>query len=84
MSSRAWIIEWFVANSPVDRAVIEAGSASSYFEQGWIDSMTFIRFITDLEASHDVRFKNEDFQDRAFSTIDGLAALLDARTHGAR
>lgn len=84
MSSRVWILDWFAANSGVSHAEIAQGASQSYFEQGWIDSLTFIRFITELEAAHDIRFKNEDFQDRAFSTLDGLAAMVDARTHEPR
>ena len=80
-STREWILDWLAANSGVARPTIEHASALSYFEQGLIDSFTFIRFITELEEAHGVRFRNDDFQDRAFSTVDGLATMIDARRH---
>lgn len=78
-SSKTWIVKWLADNAGVDLAEIEPRSADNYFEQGWIDSFTFIRFITELEEAHGVRFRNDDFQDRTFSTVDGLAAMVDGR-----
>lgn len=78
-SSKAWITNWLAENADVNVAEIEQRSTENYFEQGWIDSFAFIRFITELEAAHGVRFRNDDFQDRTFSTVDGLALMVDGR-----
>ena len=37
----------------------------------------FIAFVNDLEEAFKVRFSNDNFQDKRFSTIDGLARLIE-------
>ncbi len=81
-AEKSWIVEWFASNTGASVDALLAGSERSYFEQGWMDSFTFIRFITELEEAQSIRFKNDDFQDRSFSTIDGLAAMVAARRAG--
>ena len=51
----------------------------NYFEKGWIDSLKFIDLITQIEEEFSIRFSNDEFQDRKFSTIEGLAKIIERK-----
>ena len=71
-----WIVEWFLAHTGMAESDLPAGLTENYFEKGWLDSLAFVDFVADLEAEFGVRFSNEQFQDRAFATIAGLAGII--------
>jgi len=73
---KQWIVKWFEEQAGIALSEIEAGKTKSYFDQGWIDSFQFIQFIGELEETFDVQFSNDQFENRAFATIDGLAATI--------
>ena len=76
-----WLIDWFRKNTNLERSEIEEKTRESYFEGGWIDSFTFIMLVTDIESEFGMTFSNEDLQDRAFSTIEGLSNIITRWIH---
>jgi len=74
-----WIINWFVNNSNLDKKEIKEKSHTSYLENGWIDSFKFINFISDIEEHFGITFSNDEFQNRSFSTIDGLMKIIQSK-----
>ena len=79
MKSKDWIINWFESNTNATKEEIKNGMSNNYFEKGWIDSLQFISLITDLENNFKINFSNEEFQNRTFSTIDGLSILIEGK-----
>lgn len=73
---KEWIIEWFVDNSAVDKETLEANADVNYFEAGYIDSFVFISLMDDIEEEFGAEFDNDQFLDRSFATINGLANIL--------
>ena len=71
---KTWIIEWFKENTELKEG--EMGVEDDYFEKGWIDSFKFILFIAKIEERFDIRFSNDEFQDRSFSTIEGITKII--------
>lgn len=71
---KTWIIEWFKENTELKEG--EMGVKDDYFEKGWVDSFKFIFFIANIEERFDIRFSNDEFQDRSFSTIEGITKII--------
>jgi D-alanine--poly(phosphoribitol) ligase subunit 2 len=82
MDVKAWIIEWFEKNTNLKRDDIEKNICENYLEKGWIDSFKFISFITDIEEKFNIRFSNDQFQDRSFSTIKGIVKIIEEKING--
>ncbi len=79
-----WIIVWFSNQTGVSREEVEKNKNTSYFSTGWLDSFSFISFITACEETYNIRFTNDSFQDRGFSTIEGLAKIITKLKNGDR
>ncbi|MBU1083865.1 MAG: phosphopantetheine-binding protein [Candidatus Omnitrophota bacterium] len=77
-----WLIRWFENNAGMSGQDIENNIDTNYFEKGWIDSFKFIAFIMDIENNFGIRFSNDEFQDKGFSTIKGLAGIIRERIDG--
>lgn len=77
MEARKWIIDWMADNSGVSSEVISQDSEANFFEKEYIDSFAFIMLISQIEETFGVTFDNEQFEDRAFSTINGLAECIE-------
>ncbi len=75
MSTLNWLIETFQEKSGRSSFNTEA----NFFEQGLIDSFEIIMLIEEIEQKFDIRFTDEDFQNRDFATIAGLAAIIDRK-----
>ena len=71
-----WIVHWFKENSRVQEKEILGSLKINYFEKGWIDSFAFIGFITAMDQEFSILFSNDEFQDRSFTTIDGLTQII--------
>jgi acyl carrier protein len=73
----AWLVNWFreqnadVANLPEEKI-----ATANYFAESYIDSFGVIALIGDIEDRFGVRFDEDDFQNRRFATVDGLAGLI--------
>jgi acyl carrier protein len=72
-----WVLDWFAKRGVVPGATAEQQLAVNYFQAGLIDSFGVIEMIGDLENQFGIRFTEQHFQDRRFSTIGGLAMLVD-------
>lgn len=73
---KEYVISWFIENSICTEVEVSEHLESNYFEMGWIDSLQFIQFVTDLESKFSITFDNSEFQDRAFATISGLCDII--------
>ncbi len=74
---KKWLIEWFVNNTGKQKDEIEENLDNSYFEMGYLDSFKFIGFISDIEDEFGIEFDNDQFEDRSFSTISGMAKIIE-------
>ena len=77
MESKIWLIRWFEKNSLSNDINVKDSVNQNYFENGWIDSLKFIDLVTQIEEEFSIRFSNDEFQDRKFSTIEGLAKIIE-------
>lgn len=78
---KVWISQWFRSHSDVAKKIKRITGSENYFEQGWIDSFSFIQFVSDLEDHFQIQFDNNEFQNRTFSTIDGLTKIIKHKRH---
>ncbi len=77
--ARIWLSNWFVQNSDADISFIEENAERNYFELGLVDSMKFISLVSDAEREFKISFSNDEFQDRTFSTMEGLSKIITAK-----
>nr|WP_279381356.1 acyl carrier protein [Candidatus Thiosymbion oneisti] len=63
---------WFAGRTPD----LELDRDDNYFEVGAIDSFSVIELIENVENRFSIRFTEQDFQDRRFVTLSGLAELI--------
>ena len=76
-----WILNWFQENANVLQNEINENKNENYFMKGWIDSLKFISFISDIENQFKISFSNNEFQDRKFVTINGIIKILEDKIH---
>ena len=74
-----WLIIWFEKNSLATGIIMKNSLKENYFENGWIDSLKFIELITQIEEKFGIRFSNDEFLDRKFSTIEGLTKIIERK-----
>lgn len=67
-----WLKNYFLMRATLPTNVEE----KNYFEAGLIDSLGVIELIESIETEFNLKFTEENFQDRRFSTINGLAAII--------
>lgn len=67
-----WLFAWFHERAPQ----VELNPDDNFFNMGAIDSLGVIELIEAMERAFAVRFTQDDFQDRRFSSVSGLAAML--------
>ena len=80
MTAKEWVVDWFVSKAGIARETVEQKSAENYFANSWLDSFAFIGFLSEIEGHFDIAFDNDDFTDRSFSTIDGLAEHITRKS----
>lgn len=69
----AWLNDWFAGRGfRLDRD-------ANFYDAGAIDSLSVFQLIEELEAKFTFNFDARDFQDRRFSTIAGLAEIVNER-----
>ena len=71
-----WLIEWFDLQTVVNNDTLRNNTDVDYLREGWIDSMQFIGLISSIENEFDIEFSNDEFQNRSFATISGLAQMI--------
>ena len=79
MNTKNWLIEWFSKNSDQNKDIIQENLHEDYLAKCWIDSLKFIDLVTQIEEEFSIRFSNDEFQDRKFSTIEGLARIIEGK-----
>jgi acyl carrier protein len=67
-----WIIDWFALQTPH----ITLLPNENYFAVGVIDSLGIIELIEEMEKVFSVRFSQDDFQDKRFTFVSGLAEMI--------
>lgn len=75
-----WLERWFAKRSPH----IALQNSDNIFEREAINSFGVIELIEDAEQQFNVQFTERDFQDRRFSTIDGLSEIIASKKTDAR
>lgn len=71
-----WIVAWLEKNGDVDAIDITQNMDENYFTAGYIDSFKFINMISDIEESFGIEFDNSQFEDRNFTTVNGLSKII--------
>lgn len=81
----AWLISWFRKQRPeLDQQPDTQILAADYFASEFIDSMGVVELIGEAESVFGIRFTESDFQDRRFSSVAGLAAIISERSRETR
>ena len=70
-------IEWLKGYFSKKNELPENVEEINYFEAGLIDSLDAIELIEAIEDKFDIRFNENDFQDRRFAFIKGLAEIIN-------
>ena len=78
--TRSWLLEWFKKQDGGATVTLEPGTDTNYFEADWIDSFGVLALIADIETRYGIAFGSDHFQDRRFSTVDGLAEIINELT----
>ena len=79
-----WLFEWFRRHGGEIVENLQQAKEQNYFNAGWIDSMGVIELISEIEQYFNIAFSAGDFQDRRFSTIAGLAEIIQNRMSGGK
>ena len=79
MEVNNWLYEWFDKNTELLLEEIQNSKDENFLEKGWIDSFKFVTFVTEIEDEFKITFSTDEFQDRAFATLDGLNKIIEAR-----
>ena len=70
-----WLCNWFISRNEGQELELE----ENFFEIGLIDSFGVIELIAELEEEFKITFDQLDFQDRRFSSINGLTIIVSAK-----
>ncbi len=79
MNPKSWIVKWFLKNSNLSENEINESPEENYLIKGWIDSLKFISFISDIENEFKISFSNDEFQNRKFATINGIVKIIEVK-----
>ena len=79
---KVWLEEWFSNNSSKSVEEIKEKEDENYFAEGFVDSFGFISLLSDIEEKFGTSFSNDDFLDRSFATISGLARMINRKKNG--
>ncbi len=72
-----WIVAYLVKNCGANEVEVQANLDANYFTANLIDSFQFINMISEIEEDFDVEFDNDQFEDRSFSTVNGLSKIIE-------
>ena len=76
MDIENWLFDWFEKNTFAKKDEISKNLEKNYFDSGWLDSFKFIELINDVEQEFQILFSNDEFQNRKFSSINGLTEII--------
>ena len=72
---KLWLINYFKEKNS-EESQDGFDTKSNYFDLGLIDSLGLIELIDKIEAHFRIQFNEYDFQDRRFSSIEGLSEII--------
>ncbi|KZM49937.1 acyl carrier protein [Labrenzia sp. OB1] len=78
----SWLINWFREQNPTLASLADDDMESAdFFAAEYIDSFGVIMLIEAAEQEFGIKFDEDDFQNRTFSKVSGLADIIrDKRT----
>ncbi len=79
MDIKEWLMSWFLKNTNANEEEIKKNLSEDYISIGWIDSLRFIEFIDACEKQFNIRFSNDEFQNREFATINGISKIIEEK-----
>ena len=71
-----WITGWFNSRTAIPDNFDPV--TGNYFEAGLIDSFAVIELVEAVESQFGIRFTEANFQYRRFTSILGLAEIIDS------
>jgi acyl carrier protein len=72
-----WLMAYFSKKNDLSEYDNEVLPQLNYFDEGLIDSFGIIELVMNIEKDFKVKFPNDAFQDRRFSTLQGLAEIIE-------
>ena len=76
MEVEQWLIAWFEKNTDFTDDIIQEKVKTSFILEGWIDSLTLVLLITEIEDHFKIKFSGDEFHSDSFSTISGLTQII--------
>lgn len=77
-STEIWILDRLLENSSAEHSMEESNlKHENYFEIGLIDSLGILTLIDQIESEFEIQLSHEHFEQRRFSTIAGLAEIIE-------
>ncbi|WFE89354.1 acyl carrier protein [Roseibium porphyridii] len=76
----SWLINWFREQNPLLASRTDQEmEAADFFAAEYIDSFGVIMLIEAAEQEFGISFDEDDFQNRDFSKVSGLADLIQGK-----
>ena len=78
-----WLLTWF---SSRDKIRVSASQALTidYLQSGLLTSLEIVELVSDIESHFAIQFSEAEMQDQRFSTIGGIAELVEAALNRGR
>lgn len=70
------VVDWFCNHTDAEQSEILEHLEVNYFDAEYLDSFSFIEFISDMEEAFQIEFEHDQFEDRNFSTIQGMIDII--------
>lgn len=77
-----WMINFISDKSDLNGKEVTDLIQDNIFDKGYVDSFGLMTMIVKLEEDYEIQFDPDDFQDRRFATIKGLAELVEEKKNG--
>jgi len=68
-----WLINYFSKKGVIPDNI----ETVNYFEAGLIDSLGVVILIEEVELEFNIKFNEDHFQDRRFTTLKGLSDIIN-------
>ena len=76
MEVEQWLIAWFEKNTDFTDDIIQEKVKTSFILEGWIDSLTLVLLITEIEDHFKIKFSGDEFHSDSLSTISCLTQII--------
>jgi len=71
-----WLLDWFGQRGSIPGDTQEEQLRVNYFDTKLIDSLGVIELLVQIEEYFSIQFSERHFQDRRFSTLEGLSEII--------